>query len=293
MKIFKLSIYALVLSIAFIGCTSNTTELVEGTVTPTTQVSIGFTDTNNNQDVLEAGGNVSFKISLSKALPKDITVELEVESSDSSLMTNTVSEVTYQEKVVISAGQTSADVAFSFVDDGKDDALETYTVRLKNAYTTETLVSHFVTTDGAADSTSRVVNVYDTLPTVIETQKGTVSLVLEWPGTEDLDLYLRSEPIITSTVIANSWFSQPESVDITEAMADGDFYLGLDNFNLATPYNVPCTLKIVLPDSSSQDLMTDLVTTEVAAANGAPDAWFKISKKTEGDKVTYSIIKIR
>ncbi|CAL2102527.1 lipoprotein precursor [Tenacibaculum sp. 190130A14a] len=293
MKKIKLSIYTLLLSIAFIGCNSSNTELVEGTVTPTTQVTIGFTDSNNNQDVLEDGGNVSFQVSLSKALPYDITVEFEVESSDASLMSSTISEVNYEEKVVISAGQKTADVALSFVDDGKSDAVETYTVNLKNAYTTSTLTTHFVTGSNAADSMSRVINVYDSLPTVIEADKGTVSLLLEWPGAEDLDLYLRSEPTIFSTVLANSWFSQPESVDITEAMGDGDFYLGLDNFNLPTPYDVRCTLKIVLPDTSTETLMTDLVTTETAAANGEPDVWFKITRRTDGDKSTYSIIKIR
>lgn len=196
MKKLKLAIYSLMLSSVFIACESETTELVEGSVTSTDQVKIGFTDTNDASIIIEDGGNITFEVSITKTLPYDLTVELELSSNDNSLISDNISEVSYDEKVVIPTGDTSISIPLNFVDDQKDDLAESYTLKVKNAYTAETLTTHFIINSDAKNSMSRSVDVYDKLPIIIETVKGNASLVLNWRGTEDLDLYLRSEQTI-------------------------------------------------------------------------------------------------
>ena len=290
MKKIKLSIYTLLLSLALVSCESETTNLVEGVATPTEQVVIEFSDTNLKTDILENGGTATYQVSLSKPLPVDGVVVFDISSSDGSIeSTAGVGEVSHNE-VKIPAGETSVSVTFTFTDDTVSDAEEIYNVSIKNLNVSETLIKHFITLNEKSDA--RTINVYDTLPLVVEAPLGDADIVLNWPGSEDLDLYLRSEAKITSTVIANSWYSQPESVTITQALADGDYFLGLDNFDIATPYSVPCTLAINFAGGKSEVLLTSLDTVATAAANGEPDIWYKINKTTNGSKVVYTIIKL-
>lgn len=290
MKKIKLSIYTLLLSLAIVSCESETTNLVEGVATATEQVVIGFSDTNLKTDVLENGGTATYQISLSKPLPVDGVVVFDINSSDGSIeSTAGVGEVSYNE-VKIPAGETSVNVTFTFTDDTVSDAEEIYSVSIKNLNVSQTLTKHFVTLK--EDNGIRTINVYDTLPLVVEAPLGDADIVLNWAGSEDLDLYLRSEAVITSTVIANSWYSQPEEVTITQALADGDYYLGLDNYDVATPYSIPCTLAINFAGGKSEVLLTSLDTVATAAANGEPDVWYKINKTTNGTKVVYTIIKL-
>lgn len=222
MKKIKLSIYTLLLSLALVSCESETTNLVEGVATPTEQVVIEFSDTNLKTDVLENGGTATYQVSLSKPLPVDGVVVFDISSSDGSIeSTAGVGEVSHNE-VKIPAGETSVSVTFTFTDDTVSDAEEIYNVSIKNLNVSETLIKHFITLN--EKSGARTINVYDTLPLVVEAPLGDADIVLNWPGSEDLDLYLRSEAKITSTVIANSWYSQPESVTITQALADGDYF---------------------------------------------------------------------
>ncbi|WP_272150729.1 hypothetical protein [Tenacibaculum aiptasiae] len=290
MKKIKLSIYILLLSLGFVSCESETTDLVEGVATATEQVVIGFSDTNLKTNVLENGGTATYQVSLSKPLPVDGVVVFDITSSDGSTeSTAGVNEVSHNE-VRIPAGETSASVTFTFSDDTVADAEEIYSVSIKNLNVSQTLIKHFITLN--EKSSGRNINVYDTLPLVIQAPLGDADIVLNWPGTEDLDLYLRSEAKITSTVIANSWFSQPEEVTITQALADGDYFLGLDNFNVATPYSIPCTLAINFAGGKSEVLLTSLDTVVAAPPNGEPDIWYKINKATDGSTVTYTIIKL-
>ncbi|MCF2875952.1 MULTISPECIES: hypothetical protein [unclassified Tenacibaculum] len=290
MKKIKLSIYILLLSLGFVSCESETTDPVEGIATATEQIVIGFSDTNLKTTVLENGGTATYQVSLSKPLPVDGVVVFDITSSDGSTeSTSGVGEVSYGE-VKIPAGETSATVTFTFADDTVADAEEIYNVSIKNLSVSTTLIKYFITLNNK--SSERTINVYDTLPLVVEVPVGDMDIVLDWPGSEDLDLYLRSEAKITSTVIANSWFSQPEEVTITQALADGDYFLGLDNYDIATPYNIPCTLSLNFSGGKSEVLLTSLETTATAAANGEPDIWYKINKVTYGSKVTYTIIKL-
>lgn len=290
MKKIKLSIYILLLSLGFVSCESETTDPVEGVATATEQVVIGFSDTNLKTNVLENGGTATYQISLSKPLPVDGVVVFDITSSDGSTeSTSGINEVSHNE-VRIAAGETSASVTFTFSDDTVADAEEIYSVSIKNLNVSKTLIKHFITLN--EKSGGRSINVYDTLPLVIEGPVGNMDIVLDWAGSEDLDLYLRSEAKITSTVIANSWYSQPEKVTITQALADGDYFLGLDNFDIATPYNIPCTLSLNFSGGKSEVLLTSLETTATAPANGEPDIWYKIKKETDGSKVTYTVIKL-
>lgn len=292
MKTIKNILLTTLLASAFIACENDDFGPVEGTVTPTEQVEIGFTDSNDNAMVLEAGGTVTYDIALSKPIQYDGVVSLSVTSSDDSLETTPgVTEVSYGE-ATIPAGSTTASITLTFSDDTIVDPLETYTVTLSNFVTTETLTEQFITPTTLEENRSRKVGVYDVLPIVINTEPGDVEINLDWRSSEDLDLYLRDQPTVFSTVLGNSWFSQPENITMAGTLADGDYYIGLDNFNVPTPYNVPCTFKLVFPDGNEEILLSALETTDSQPANGEPDIWFKVSKTTNGSNVTYTILQL-
>ncbi len=110
---------------------------------------------------------------------------------------------------------------------------------------------------------------------------GGVDVVLDWATGEDLDLYLRDEPGFDggSSNIDYSWWDQPESMTIPSALADGDYYIGVDNFLVDPPFQVDCTLTLTFPDGNSVEVLDELTYFR----------WIHISKSTSGSDVTYTI----
>ena len=113
-----------------------------GTLNPTSEINLGFTDDNGGQLVLETADEnaITFTISLStNALPVATEITLGASSSD-----GTTDGTSFPETVTIPAGETSVDVVVSFTDDGVAEGtdVETVTIEILDAdfgtYTTIT-----------------------------------------------------------------------------------------------------------------------------------------------------------
>ncbi len=271
MKNLKYIIYFFSLALIF-SCGEDDVDSITnpGTFTDSNQVNIGFTDSNDGMLLLENGGTVTYTVTLSEALAADATVSFAMSSSDGS------AEASFS-SVVISAGSTSADVTVTFTDDGQNDSageVNTFTIANVEYPSSPTV---YLTYDGS----SRTSNVFDTLPLIIDTTPGDVAIRLDWAGSEDLDLYLRDEPGFAggNPNIDFSWFSQPETMTMPGALADGEYYIGVDNFNVTPPYSVACTLVVTFPDAQSELLISELT----------DFIWIKVTKETTPTGVRYLI----
>ncbi|SEC49125.1 hypothetical protein SAMN04489761_3139 [Tenacibaculum sp. MAR_2009_124] len=285
MKNIKLTIYIVLLSLGFIACNSETTDPVIGTPTSTSQVEIGFSGSNDNAGILEDGGQASASVGITKSLPFDVIVELEITSSDGSLEDDAgQAELTYDKMVTISAGSTSANANFSFIDDGKSDGAETYTVKIKNATTSVTSTEYFITASSDLEQQSRVFTVYDQLPDVIDTTAGSVQIDLMWTeSSRDMDFYILNapEPLNSNVVDRSEGFTTTESVDLPEAAGDITYYLYVNQYFFTA--DVDYTIDFTFPDGQTINY-TGTVTQDSNVMS--------LAKVTDGDTVTYTITKL-
>ena len=101
MKNFKHIAMLLTLTL-LMGCGEDDVDSItnDGTYSPTSEISVGFTDTNDGLLLLEDGGTSDFTISHSiGALPNDMVVSLSMSSSDGSV------EATFPDQVIIPQGK--------------------------------------------------------------------------------------------------------------------------------------------------------------------------------------------
>ncbi len=285
MKNIKLTIYIVLFSLGFIACNNETTDPVIGTPVSTSQVEIAFSDSNNNANVLEDGGQTSVSVSLSKSLPFDVMVELEITSSDGSLEDDAgQAELTYDKMITISSGSTSANANFSFIDDGKSDGAETYTVKIKNATTSVTSTEYFITAASDAEQQTRTFTVYDTLPDVVDTTSGSVKIDLMWSeSSRDMDFYILNapEPLNSNVVDRSEGFTTTESVDLPEAADDITYYLYINQYFFTA--DVDYTIDFTFPDGQTMNY-TGTVTEDSNVMS--------LAKVTNGDTITYTITKL-
>lgn len=242
-----------------------------------TQVNVSLQMVSDASTVSENGGTVNFEVSLENSLPIDIDITLDVTSSDGSNETTSgIPEFTLTEGVITS-GTTSVIITATFVDDTIMDITETYTFSLANAQFSSSNSDYYITSN---PSTSSQVTVIDELDPTITTIVGDVSIVLDWAGFEDLDLYLRDEPGFDGGAgnIDFSWYSQPEEMTIDATLSDGEYFIGFNDFS-GSP-SVPCDLTLTFPDG--QEL-------QVADEATADVVWIPITKITVGDEVWYFI----
>ncbi|TYP99549.1 hypothetical protein C7447_101149 [Tenacibaculum adriaticum] len=281
MKNLKLIIYLFVFSMTFIACENDNFGPIESTVTETEEVVIGFLDDNNGASLLEDGGEVVFEVFLSKALSYDGNVELEVTSSDGSIESSGVQEVTYQENFIIPAGVTSVPVTFTFSDDTLNDGEETYTVRIKNFTTATTLTQQYVISASDVNKKERIVKVYDVLPTVVETTVGDVQVEFTWRNSSaDLDLYLiRGTELLNANVIDYSvGTTTTEIVELPTLEVDNIFTVYAQYWT--SPVAVDYTMTFTFPDA--QEI-------EYTGTISDDSILFQFNKETNGDDVTYII----
>ncbi|CAM1360206.1 hypothetical protein [Tenacibaculum xiamenense] len=285
MKNIKLTIYIVLFSLGFIACTNETTDPVIGTPVATSQVEIGFSDSNNNANILEDGGQTSVSVGLTKSLPFDVMVELEITSSDGSLEDDAgQAELNYDQMITISAGSTSANANISFVDDGKSDGAETYTVKIKNATTSVTSTEYFITASSDKTQQSRTLNVYDQLPDVVDTTEGSVKIDLMWSeSSRDMDFYILNapEPLVSNIVDRSEGFTTTESVDLPATADDITYYLFINQYLFTA--DVEYTIDFTFPDGQTMNY-TGTVTQDSNVMS--------LAKVTDGDTVTYTITKL-
>lgn len=154
-----------------------------GELTPTSEINLGFIDSNDNQLVLESGADpITFTIGLStNPLDVDIEVTLEMSSSD-----GTIDGATFPSSVTIPAGDTFVDFQVSFEDDGVDEGfgLETFVLKIVNADFQDS--NNYYLTPGEV---TRNVDVADAAPSILA-PAGDVEIRLTFSGSYDLDLFL-------------------------------------------------------------------------------------------------------
>jgi len=280
-------IYLFALSIAVIGCQNDINSNAEGVFTPANEVTIGFTDSNDNLTVLEDGGTVTYEVALSKALPYNLEVELNVVSSDGSLASSGIDEFTSSGKVVITAGSTTASFTFTFNNDTLNDNLETYTVTIGNAITTDgTLTEQYLTISAEPGTDMRTINVADSLPVVVVTTLADVDFNFSWMGGSDLDCRLRTD---SGTTIDTGYSVTPgETVTLPQNAADGTYIFSIRPWTV-TSTSVNYSVDFVSPAGTEtfNGILIDGTnswTMEVL--------FLQIEKVTSGTQVTYTLSKL-
>jgi hypothetical protein len=188
-----------------------------GTLNPTSEINLGFTDDNGGQLVLETADEnaITFTISLStNALPVATEITLGVSSSD-----GTTDGTSFPETVTIPAGETSVDVVVSFTDDGVAEGtdVETVTIEILDADFGGDFDYYLTPGD-----ITRTIDVTDSLPFSVITIPGNVDFTLSWGGFSDLDLALLSP---TGAVLQTSiaFDQDPETVTLLSSAADGTY----------------------------------------------------------------------
>ncbi len=252
-----------------------------GILTPTSEINLGFVDSNGGQLVLESGSDpITFMISTNtNPLDVAITVTLGISSSD-----GTTDGASFPETVMIPAGETSADVLVSFSDDGVAEGtdVETYTLEILDADFGGSEVYYL--TPGEI---TRTIDVTDTLPLTIVTTVGDVDFNFDWSGSSDLDCRIRDAGL---TTIDTGYSVTPgETVTLPGSEPDGVYTFSIrpwDVFDSEIDY----LIEMVVP-SGTPDVF--LFTGKILNATGG---WsqeitsLEITKETDGNVVTYTII---
>lgn len=277
MKNLKNLIYIMLAVLVFTACENDDFGPVEGEFTMPSQVKIGFTDDNEGMSIIEAGGMVSLELSLSNPVSYDAVFQLELTSSDGSLETTAgVTEVTYPTVATISAGQTSTTVDLTFADDTIDDVMETYTLSIADI-TSETSMDSFV----LLGETSRVLNVFDSLPLEITTTGGDVGVTLSWTDSGyDMDLYIveGNQDLNGAVVDSSLGFTTTEPTTLPSDVADGDYSVYINQYLFTA--DVPYTMTFDFPDGAQEVLMGTV----------SEDSFvITFSKTTNGSEIVYAI----
>jgi len=287
MKKIKYIFSLLLLSIAVISCDNNINSNAEGTFTEVSEVSIGFVDHNDNQTILEDGGTVTFDVALSKALEVDAEVTMSITSSDGSLSTSGINEVSFASTANIPAGSTTASFTFTFADDGLSDNMEVYTVTIGNLTTDSVLTQQYVTVDASVGANKRTVNVADSLPITVVTTPADVDFNFSWVGNaNDLDCRIRNS---SGTTIDTGYSVSPgETVTLPQAAADGTYIFSIRPWTVASA-SISFSVDFVSP-AGTETFNGTLLNATGFWSMEIP--YLQIDKVTNGGVVTYTLIKI-
>ncbi len=282
MKNIKYFVFLLSLSL-MISCGQDDVESITnlGTLTSTSEISVGFIDTNDNQLVLESGGAVSFTIGLSvNPLDVDTEVTLGITSSD-----GTIDGAGFPASVTIPAGATTAQVDVTFSDDGVSEGAipETFTLEILDADFGGSTVFYLT-----AANLNRTINVADELPFMVTTTPADVDFNFTWTGTHDLDCRILDAGLAT---ISTGYSVTPgETVTLDQTDADGVYTLTIRPWSV-TSASTDYTFEFVYPTGSEMFTGTQAL---------GPGFWaeeftiLEITKATNagGTEVTYTIIEL-
>jgi len=251
----------------------------DGTFSPTSEISIGFIDSNDGQTVLESGGTVSFTIGLSvNPLSVDTEVTLGITSSD-----GTLDGASVPTTVTIPAGDNTVDVDVTFADDGVSEGTtaETFTVEILNADFGASTVFYLTPAD-----INRTVDVVDTLPVIVVTTPSDVDFNFDWTGTSDLDIRIRDAGL--SDIDTGYSVTPGESVTLGQADPDGVYTLSVRPWDVQDP-TADYLIEFVSPAG------TEAFTGTVTLTSGF---WSEeipvlaILKETNGTVVTYTFTEL-
>ena len=263
----------------FIACGEDDVDSItnDGTFSPTSEISIGFTDSNDGLLLLEAGGTADFTISHSiGALPVDMVITLGMTSSDGSV------EANFPATVTIPAGDTSVSFTCTLVDDGISGDMETYEMTIADAELQGDSSQYYLTT---ADG-SRTMDIVDTLPVIVTTTPSNVDFNFTWTGTSDLDIRIRDAAL--NTIDTGYSVTPGETVTLEQGDADGVYTLSIRPWSVASPTS-DWTIEFVSPAG------TETFTGTVTLGGGFWADEFsilEIEKVTDGATVTYTFTEL-
>lgn len=283
MKNLKSILYLLLFSFAFVACENNDFDPVEVNYKDPKQVKIVFTDQNNGEIVVEDGGQASFELSITEALPYDAEITLRVTSSDGSLETTAgVNEVSYDETIMLPAGQKSTAINLSFVDDNLNDTYEVYTLEVANFKTSESLKDYFVISSSLESEKYRKVIVFDDMPDeIVTTVPGDVSIELNWrDASRDMDLYIFRGFSLTRAALIDfsEGFSTREEITLPAGEADNLLGVYVNQYQFTA--DVDANIVFKFPDETERTYSYTV---------SQPQFVFSLVKITQGEQVVYAI----
>tara|TARA_B110000285_G_scaffold216049_1_gene262977 strand:+ start:2777 stop:3619 length:843 start_codon:yes stop_codon:yes gene_type:complete len=211
-----------------------------GEWTPTSEINVGFTDTNGGQIVLENDPTavpLTFSVGTNiNPLGLPITVSLGISSSDGS-----PEGVSFPSTVIIPADETSVEVSVSFSDDGVAEGFA------EEVYTLEILDVAFGTSDVyylTPGESTRKISVVDSEPD-FTAPPGPVQITVTWSNpVKDLDIFL----ITGDQDLGGTQLDDSQGVTTTEQMTlpadeEGVFsvYMYEWNFDYPAEYDISFT----------------------------------------------------
>ena len=251
-----------------------------GTLNPTSEINLGFTDDNDGQLVLESSDTnaTTFTISIStNPLPVATVITLGASSSD-----GTIDGTSFPETVTIPSGETSVDVIVSFSDDGvaEGQGVETVTIEILDADFGGNYDYYLTPGD-----LTRTVDVTDTLPLVVETTVGDLDFSFFWAGNSDLDCRIRDA--FLNTIDFGYSVSPGEFVTLPSAAPDGVYTFSIRPWDVFSPA-IDYIIEIKDPTNEIHPFTGTLL--------NATGGWsqeitsLEITKSTDGAVVTYTIV---
>lgn len=264
----------LMLSTFVLSCETDTESVTNpGEFLTPTQFSLNFTDDNSNSSTFE-GGTVTFSVGSATPLLADVTLSINVTSSDGT------AEVTYPQTITLNKGESAVYFDVMPTDDGvAESGGEVYTVSITDI-TADYGGEHYVMSLDA----NRTINVSD--PPTIVTTPGDVNITLTWTdGNIDIDLYcVTGVQDLNGTVVDSSaGITTTEMVTMPGSSADGNYSIYMEQWAfLGTPpdVNEMITVTFDFPDGGQ------LVYTDTFINTG----WeFTLTKLTLGSTVGYLV----
>ena len=256
-----------------------------GTLNPTSEINLGFTDDNDGQLVLESSDTnaTTFVISIStNPLPVATVITLGASSSDGS-----TDGTSFPETVTIPAGETSVDVVVSFSDDGVPEGtdIETVTIEILDADFGGNFDYYLTPGD-----IKRTVDVTDSLPFSVVTEVGPLNMVFAWAGFSDLDAGLFSVAAQGFIDISQNFDQSPEFLTLPAAAPDGQYIFVIAPWSVASS-SIDWLLEFEVVSHPVETNYPFFGTLENAAGfySDFRDT-IEITKSTNGTEVTYTII---
>ena len=247
----------------------------DGIFSPTSEISIGFTDSNDGVDVDEDGGQVSFTIGLSvNPLSVSTEVTLGVISSDGEV------EATIPQNVTIPAGENSVTIDITLSNDLLIENNEVYTISIIDADFGGS--SEYYLTSGNIERSFNIVQPPLTVITIVED----VDFNFTWSGTSGLDIRIRDAGL---TDVDTGYSVTPgETVTMGSAEPDGVYTISVRPWTVADPTS-DYTIEFVstggsLPLTGTLTLGTGFWSEEFNI--------LEITKSTNGTEVTYSFVQL-
>jgi len=255
-----------------------------GVLTPTSEINLGFTDSNGGQLVLESGGDaVTFVIGLStNPLPVATVITLAASSSD-----GTVDGASYPETVTIPAGDTSVDVVVSFADDGVPEGtdVETFTIEILDADFGGN--SDYYLTPGEI---KRTIDVTDSFPFSVVTEVGPLEMVFYWSGFSDLDAGLFSVAQGGLIDLSQNYDQDPEYLTLPAGAPDGVYIFQIAPWSVASSaIDWLLELEVVSHPTQTVYPFSGKLLNAGGFYSDIRDT-IEITKSTDGSEVTYTII---